>query len=161
MGALVLAIFATIELRLISAIIISVHGKFGQFVGKSITITLLFMGLSAVFANVLWSLDSCCCCGWCYRGHSYIRITDTVQLATNTFTDKGVLLAANIMRPIGEGTAFGWRSEYDSKGGWVKWAYENRPFVARQLVAGLLGLLLYAGATWVILWFVEEEGQAL
>ena len=36
---------------------------------------------------------------------------------------------------------------------------ENQLFVARQVVAGLIGLLLYAGATWVILWFAEDEPE--
>jgi|GEM_PF-6950958 len=35
--------------------------------------------------------------------------------------------------------------------------WNNNLFVARQVVAGLIGLMLYTGATWVILWFVEDE----
>jgi hypothetical protein len=74
------------------------------------------------------------------------RIYETIFQALFTGIDQGVFLNANIMRPIRPET---W--EYS----WT----DNRPFVARQVVAGMLGLLLYAGATWAVLWFVEDEVQ--
>jgi hypothetical protein len=69
-----------------------------------------------------------------------------------------MLLNANIMRPVGEQTFFASYSEFDTEQNRrIVMSYDNRPFVARQIVAGLLGLLLYAGAPWIILWFVEDE----
>jgi hypothetical protein len=71
------------------------------------------------------------------------RVLETGYLALLTPLDQSVLLSANIMRPL----------KLHPNSIWT----DNRPFVARQIVAGLLGLLLYAGATWAVLWFVEDE----
>ncbi len=75
------------------------------------------------------------------------KISETVETSFFTLDDTGILLVANVMRPI-------YRSRYDGK---MYYCKDNRPFIARQIVAGLLGLMLYAGATWGILWFVEDE----
>lgn len=81
------------------------------------------------------------------------RIGQSIYAALLTPLEHGILLSANIMRPMGKMT-------YDELG-WFWYedftSWDNRPFVARQIVAGILGFLLYAGTTWVILWFVEDE----
>lgn len=69
---------------------------------------------------------------------NYARITDTIQLGFQTPIDQATLLSANIMRP--------------NSGQWY-WlgsntyspfpTYDNRPFVARNLVAALLGMSVY------------------
>ena len=83
------------------------------------------------------------------------RVFETVYTTLMTPFDQSVLLSANIMRPLSKLSYAerGYPSSYPEVGA-RRW--DSRPFVARQLVAGLLGLLLYAGATWVILWFVED-----
>lgn len=86
-----------------------------------------------------------------------VRIGETLYTSIFTFIDNGILLGANIMRPVGENTEFASIWEHDENGNLLRVGYDNRPFVARQIVAGILGLLLYAGTTWVILWFVEDE----
>jgi|GEM_PF-2532985 len=87
------------------------------------------------------------------------RVGETIHAGIMTLTGDGVLLSANIMRPVGENSRFTRIYTYDAElmTGWSS-EPDNRPFVARQVVAGLLGLMFYAGATWVILWFVEDEG---
>lgn len=75
------------------------------------------------------------------------RVKETAYLALTTPFEQSILLSANVMRPI--------RPHPDSFWNWS----DNRLFVARQVVAGLLGLILYAGTTWVILWFVEDEPE--
>lgn len=71
-----------------------------------------------------------------------VRIGETVYAGIFTLVGDGVFLSSNIMSPVG------YKLEYDS-----------RPFVARQVVAGLLGVMIYAGTTWVILWFIEDEHE--
>jgi hypothetical protein len=67
-----------------------------------------------------------------------LKVLETTNTALLTSLEQSVLLSANIMRPHYEG-------------------WDNRLFVARQIVAAVLGMLLYAGATWIVLWFIEDE----
>jgi len=107
--------------------------------------TLTYQGLcfdaNTPFPN---SLESC---------QNRKRIGETIHAGLLTPFDQSILLSANIMRPTSKITfnelGFYWMQPGE--------AWDNRPFVARQVVSGLLGLVLYAGATWVILWFVEDE----
>lgn len=84
------------------------------------------------------------------------RTLETSYLGLMMPTSQGILLSANITRPLGK---IHDQVRLEDSSITVNW--DNRPFVARQIVAGLLGLMLYAGATWVILWFVEDEEYQL
>jgi hypothetical protein len=75
------------------------------------------------------------------------KISETVYLSLMSSFDQNVLLSANIMRPVTATFA----ANYEG----FRW--DNHLFVLRQCVAGILGILLYIGTTWTILWFVEDE----
>ena len=78
------------------------------------------------------------------------RITETILIAFSTPIDQSLSLSANIMRPtINFGTEdFSFETAY---------TWDNTLFVLRQCIAGILGIFLYLGTTWVILWFAEDE----
>lgn len=82
------------------------------------------------------------------------RLIDTAYLSLITPYDQGILLAANIMRPWGQITyaELGSQRTNGNKNIW-----DNRLFVLRQCLAGILGIFLYLGTTWAILYFVEDE----
>jgi hypothetical protein len=148
-GMTLIILFAWLELGLLSSVIISTQARFAKVMVKKTNIMLLVIALSTIFSTILWFTNP-------YDPYSYNaalrvnrRIEDTFLLATNSVTEQGVLLAANIMRPVGLTSSFTWQNKY--------LGFDNRPFVARQIVAGMLGLLLYAGATWAVLWFVDDE----
>ena len=71
------------------------------------------------------------------------RITDTIQLGFQTPIDQGTLLAANIMRP--NDTRLYELKSYQKPGETYLQEnnYDNRPFVARNIVAALVGTGLY------------------
>ena len=76
-----------------------------------------------------------------------IRIGDTIETGFFTLDDTSVLLAANIMRPV-----FSHNIE-----GLLIYSRDNRPFVARQLVAALLGVLVYLVTIFSVLRFVRDS----
>lgn len=88
-----------------------------------------------------------------------IRAWATVTTSINTGFDSGTLLAANIMRPIGEGTIFAHSSWECANSVCHVTAWDNRPFVLRQVVAGLLGLLMYGGLTGGVLWLSSKRAS--
>jgi hypothetical protein len=154
-GIVTIILFTVFELGLLSSIVISAQAKLINVIVKKLVIIFLLIGISTMFSTILWFKHSCYytnCRSYLYSNFSFSRrLDDTFIVATNSLSEQGVLLAANVMRPTGYDSEFTahWRNVI------VSW--DNRPFVARQIVAGLLGLLLYAGATWIVLWFVEDE----
>ncbi len=91
-----------------------------------------------------------------------LRIKETTQLAFSPFIDAGSLIAANIMRPIGEGTQFG--ISYEQFGSEWKPVYRgNLLFVLRNLVAAVLGLVTDLARTWgaALMWLTTAAGGAI
>lgn len=80
------------------------------------------------------------------------RIGETIEIGFLILAGFDVLQSANIMRPVLILNQTNHADNYSTMAIW-----DNRPFVARQIVAGIIGLLLYTGATWLILWFVEDD----
>lgn len=76
-------------------------------------------------------------------------IGETIETGFFTLNDMGTLLAANIMRP----PVFAYRCCQENG----SWYVHNRPFVARQLVAGLLGVLVYMATIFTVLRFVRDS----
>ncbi len=95
------------------------------------------------FGNWNWGSASCGILSW----RTYNRIFDTLQIAFFTPLDQGTLLAANIMRPYD--TRITDIEAYDSFGNMTFYTlnYDNRAFVARNLLAALLGAGVYAFLT--------------
>jgi hypothetical protein len=71
------------------------------------------------------------------------RIRDTLQVAVSPFIEGGNLMVANIMRPPANVASFG-DSLIWVNGEWIVLYPTNLLFVLRNLVAALLGLVLYA-----------------
>lgn len=92
------------------------------------------------------------------------RVRETAFTSVMTLHHQGVLISANIMRPIGDGTRWagveqcGTRMIGDIEH--YKYCYDNRLFVLRQVVAGILGLLLYAAVTAGVLRLAEDPEPA-
>jgi hypothetical protein len=78
------------------------------------------------------------------------RFSETILLALATPIDQSIMLSANIMRP---NIDFG-VGDFSFETFTLR---DNRLFVLRQCVAGILGIFLYLGTTWTILWFAEDE----
>jgi hypothetical protein len=135
-------LFSQAETRLLSALVLLLY----KFIKKGTVFVTLYLRLhlTAFFVlTVLW---------WSFRGVNadsldyatritQNRVITTVYTGIFTFFDNSVLLSANIMRPL---TEFFW---------------DTRPFVARNIVAGLLGLLLYAGLTRGLLWLAQKPEE--
>jgi hypothetical protein len=78
------------------------------------------------------------------------RITETTLAALVTPIDQSLLLSANIMRP---NTLFSF-NDYSLNNALI---WDNRLFVLRQCLIGILGIFIYLGTTWTILSFVGNE----
>ena len=147
LSIVVLILFTVSECGFISAISM-LTSRPSKVVALRLLIALSIVGLMSQYQA---TIPSRCC----YYMRNYqqkltaIRIDETIETGFLTTTGMGVLLSANIMRPYELSFI-----RYDHQ----LIAYrDNRPFVARQIVAGMLGLLLYAGTTWIVLWFVEDD----
>ncbi|MCA9884133.1 MAG: hypothetical protein KC708_14215 [Anaerolineae bacterium] len=86
-----------------------------------------------------------------------VLVSETLYSGGLTLADQGVLLAANIMRPVGEHSAF--TAQYDQFTD--AYHYDNRPFVLRQMVAAALGLGLYGLLTWGALRLAKQGEKPL
>lgn len=137
--------------------------------------TILMIGVAQVImtmnpTNHSWRWEIfCCCCGSCggndcngvetdlIRGcqfRSALRVLETGQVTLSVLSDGGVLLAANIMRPLGEGSGFGklWKAfrvgqDYDYR----LVLDTNLLFVLRNVLSAILGVIMYVILTWGIL----------
>ena len=78
------------------------------------------------------------------KGSTYWRVIETANTSALSFTDQGVLISANIMRPIGQTSMFAIQHNTTTD----TWYPDNRPFVLRQMVAAALGLGLYGLLAW-------------
>ncbi|MCA9891876.1 MAG: hypothetical protein KC615_02770 [Anaerolineae bacterium] len=94
---------------------------------------------------------------WGEAAHNCGVASETLYPAGMTLGDHAILLAANIMRPIGEHSAF--TAQYDQFTD--AYHYDNRPFVLRQMVAAALGLGLYGLLTWGALRLAKQGEKPL
>jgi hypothetical protein len=175
LGGAIIVLFTILECGLISALTI-LTPRPSRVVVLRLLIVLAVMGVMSqyrLFAYARPSDQAVCAYAQCTtpcdndcntrRNIAYYelrqrnrRIGETVITSFFTFDDMGVLLAANIMRPVGIDSAFAVR--YESNGdGTASYIRDNRPFVARQLVAGLLGVLLYGIGIFATLRFVRND----
>jgi hypothetical protein len=69
--------------------------------------------------------------------------------------DIGTLHAANFMRPVSKESAFA--SYYENSGTEYIQHFENRPYILRQIVAGVLGGLLYLGVIFGMLRWMQRD----
>jgi hypothetical protein len=153
LGSGIITVFSFLNQGLLCSIIISAKAQTSKVIAIIVIVTLFTVGIANTTISIAWNLHPCSHSGARCEGipQSYRRIKETIYSTTNTFIGKGVLLSANIMRPAA------YNRVWNESNGWETYRWDNRPFVARQIVAGLLGMLLYAGATWAVLWFVEDE----
>jgi hypothetical protein len=153
LGASVIIIFSVLENGLINALTsLAIHPS--RVIILRLLLALSIIGMMSQFrvwysSVVSYHYEWCrlVSCPYIIRYRLNFRIGETIETGFFTIDDTGILLAANVMRPI---------ASYLHEERLGYWS-DNRPFVARQIVAGLLGMLLYAGATWAVLWFVEDE----
>jgi hypothetical protein len=146
LGCLVIVLFSLAAQGLLCAITLSTKQNFVNVVAKKIVIIFVVIGATTILETPIAQYE-----------RTRLRLlgtlsTTTVYSTTNTIVEQGILLGANIMRPLWGGTGGG---PDNPTGRW-----DNRGFVIEQLGVGILGLLLYASTTWVILWFVEDENHA-
>jgi hypothetical protein len=87
------------------------------------------------------------------------RVMQTLYTGLFTPFDQSILLGANIMRPISQLSLEERYYNIQPDDPYANKRWDNRLFILRQCVAGILGIFLYLGITWAILWFVEDEPQ--
>lgn len=80
-----------------------------------------------------------------------LRALEAGQVTLSILSDGGALLAANIMRPFGEGSVYGLEYRYvgiDDNYGYQMTRYSNVPFVVRNIASAGLGIIMYIVLTW-------------
>jgi hypothetical protein len=157
-GAVVIVLFSLLESGLLAALtLLTTHPS--RLVVLRLLIALSVLGImSQIQTSIPYRRYMYCTIDMSYRCDTWhqarwykILVIETTETGFFTLNDMGILLAANILRPLdytygnrccrGDGT----------------WYPDNRPFVARQLVAALLGVLVYMATIFTVLRFVRDS----